>query len=168
MNIAQKWRRVVRAIVGMPDDEGQPPLYDRMAFYRAKVAACANDGSTCDLQPEDSRFPSMKNVPVRVGVPGLQAVVQPGAVVLLGWERGDPARPYCEPSWESGAGVTQLIFKAALVYLGDSTGANFVALANKVDAEFAKISTTLSSLTGATFGTAYTQAPTGASKTKAV
>jgi hypothetical protein len=57
-------------------------------------------------------------VPVRVGVPGLLAVVQQGAVVLLGWERGDPARPYCVPSWELGATVALVQLNSSLVLLG--------------------------------------------------
>jgi len=108
MDITAKFRAVVRAIVGMPDDPGQPPHFDRLALYRAQVMTCASDGSTCDVQPEDARISPEKFVKVRVGIPSAQVVVQPGAVVLLGWERGDPARPYCMPAWEPGAVLVSL------------------------------------------------------------
>lgn len=111
MDLQQKFRNTIRSLIGLPLDPGQPPDLMRLGMYRATVMACASDGSTCDVQPEDSRIAGAKSVPVRVGVPGLQAVVQQGAIVLLGWERGDPSRPYCVPHWESTTPI-KLTFNA--------------------------------------------------------
>jgi hypothetical protein len=126
MDLTQKLRNIVRAIVGMPEDPGQPPQYDRMAWYRATVTSCASDGSTCDVQPEDPRISGENGVKVLVGVPGLVGVVAPGAIVHLGWEKGDPSRPRVVPIWESGATVQQLILNAAALYLGGQSGADGV------------------------------------------
>jgi len=117
MDISEKFRRVVRRIVGLPLDPGQPPRIDRLAWYRAQVTACASDGSTCDVQPEDQRISQENGVKVLVGVPGLVAVVQPGAVVMLGWERGDPARPRCMPIWEPGTTPTKVTLNATALEL---------------------------------------------------
>lgn len=130
MDITQKLRNVVRAIVGLPEDPGQPPQIDRLAWYRAQVTACASDGTTCDVQPEDPRISPENGVKVLVGIPGLVGVVQVGAVVHLGWERGDPARPRCVPIWEMGATVQQLILNAAAIYLGGQSGAQAAARQN--------------------------------------
>jgi hypothetical protein len=146
MNIVEKFRATVRAAVGLPLDAGAGPDLMRLGLYRATVQACAPDGSTLDLSPEDARIPGIKQVPVRVGIPGAVATVQPGAVVLLGWEKGDPSKPYCAPSWESGATVTKLVLSGQTVILGAESGAQFVALSNKVNTELGKIASALSNL----------------------
>jgi hypothetical protein len=117
------FRAAVRAAIGLPEDPGEPPDLMRLGLYRARVDSCLQDGSAMDVTPEDDRIPAAKNVPVRVGAAGFVQVVAPGAVVLLGWERGDPTRPYCAPFWESGATVQKLVVKAQMVYLGDESGA---------------------------------------------
>lgn len=121
MDLNQKLRNVVRAIIGMPEDPGQPPLIDRLAWYEARVTSCASDGSTCDVQPFDPRIAGENGVQVLVGVPGAVAVVAPGATVVLGWERGDPARPKCMPLWEPGATVNKLTFNALALELAGNT-----------------------------------------------
>lgn len=121
LGLAEDFVRLIRRIVGLPEDEGTPPDLMRLGLYRARVDACASDGSTMDVTPEDKRISPEKSVPVRVGVPGSYAVVQTGATVLLGWERGDPARPYCVPSWESGATVTKLVINANDIELAGNT-----------------------------------------------
>ena len=97
-----------------------------LGLYRATVIACSADGSTYDVQPEDARIPAAKQVPVRVGIPGAVAVIQPSAVVLLGWEKGDPSKPYCVPSYEAGATVLTLTLNANMVNLGGTGGEAFV------------------------------------------
>jgi hypothetical protein len=126
-------RRTVRLALGL-DPTDVLPVIDRLAFYRAEVKAAASDGSTVDVQPEDSRVKGHQGVPVRVGIPGAVAVVQPGAIVLLGWERGDPAKPYAVPAWESGATVTKLILNAQMVYLGAESGAEALVKKSEFDA----------------------------------
>ena len=36
----------------------------------------------------------LTNVPIRTGIPGAKATVAPGAKCLLGFEEGDPQKPY--------------------------------------------------------------------------
>jgi hypothetical protein len=119
MDLTQKMRNVIRAIVGMPEDPGQAPIIDRLAWYEAQVTAWASDGSSCDLQPFDSRISPENGVKVLVGIPGSSSIVQPGqtALVMLGWERGDPSKPRCIPIWEAGATVTKLSLAAAEIDL---------------------------------------------------
>lgn len=141
MDLGAGFVAAVRKALGLRTAD--PDELWRHGLYRARVEACAADGSTVDVTPEDPRLPARKAVPVRVGVAGAQAVVSQGAVVLLGWEAGDPARCYAVPSWEAGATVTKLVLNASTVILGGETGAQFVALANKVGTELDSIATKL-------------------------
>ena len=45
----------------------------------------------------------------------------PNSVVLIGWEAGDPSRPYAVPAWESGASVNRLTFNAGALELAGNT-----------------------------------------------
>lgn len=121
MDLVTKLRSTIRACLGLPVDPGAPPDLLRLGLYPSTVQVCAADGSTCDVRPLDARLPGLKNVPVRVSPPGSVAVVQQGAIVLLGWEGGDPARPYCAPVWYSGATVTKLKFTGNEIDLGGNT-----------------------------------------------
>lgn len=132
--LTERFVELVRAAVGLRSD----PVPDimRLGLYPATVRSCASDGSMCDVSPDDERIANEKNVQVLVGIPGAQAVVTPGARVLLGWRRGDPAMPYCVPSWENGATVLKLTLNAQTIQLGaDSLNAaqNGVVLGQGVD-----------------------------------
>lgn len=131
MGVSESFRALIRAVVGLPSDPGAPPDLMRLGLYRARVDAVAEDGATVDVTPEDPRISRQKNAKLLVGIPGSESVVKPGAVVHLGWERGDPAKPYCTPLWESGATVEQLIINAVKLYLGGQDGA--LAAARKTD-----------------------------------
>ncbi len=115
MDLIEGFKQTVRAILGLPVDPGQPPDLMRLGHYPARVDVCASNGSTCDVTPDDKRISPEKNVPLRTSIPGGVAVVQPGAIVLLGWERGDPSKPYCMPAWDSGAVLSSLT-------IGDANG----------------------------------------------
>ena len=119
---------VRRALSLLP---GAFPSVDRLALYRATVQACASDGSTVDISPEARHLGPMQGVPVRVGLPGATATMQSGAIVLVGWEAGDPMRPYAVPAWEAGASVVKLVLRATTIYLGDDSGAD--ALVKKTE-----------------------------------
>lgn len=172
--VIDRFRATIRAALGLPTAPGEPPDLMRLGLYRARVDVCAANGSTVDVTPEDSRISPEKGVPVRVGIPGAAAVVSAGAVVLLGWERGDPARPYAVPSWESGATVTKLVLAATLAHLGAEAGSQFIALSNKVDNELSKLYLSMQSIIAPLGGGAvnisspYIQASTAATKVKAV
>jgi hypothetical protein len=92
----------LRAAVGLPADPGEPPEIMRLGLYRATVMRCA-DGSTCDVQPEDKRISPAMGVRLLSPFAGSTCVVVPGSVVHLGWEKGDPKRPYCVPLFESSS-----------------------------------------------------------------
>ena len=161
--VTDTFRAVVRAIVGLPVDPGEPPDLMRLGLYRARVDTCANDGSTVDVTPEDKRISPEKGVNVRVGVPGSYAAIGPGAVVHLGWVGGDPAKPYCAPIWDIGASVTKFVINADAIELGGSTYSlakwddfftDFVVWVGALNTLIG----TLVPITGATGGPAYTTA----------
>lgn len=130
--LTQSFLRLVRLALGLPSDPTSLPRVDRLAQYRAEVKTAATDGSTVDVAPEDARLPPMQGVPLRVAIPGLTVVAKAGSVVLIGWERGDPSRPYAVPSWEQTGGVcSSLTFEADAINLV-SSGAK--AAARKGDA----------------------------------
>lgn len=78
--------RLVRAIVG-----------DFKYFKLYPCAVQSQTGMSLDLLPDDEeiRGPGgLGGVPLRVGLPGFEVVVPHGARVLLGFDNGDPRRPY--------------------------------------------------------------------------
>lgn len=156
-------RSFVRACVGLPDNAGMSPVIDRLAFYRAQVVSASSDGKTLDVQPEDKRVSPHQQVPIRVGIPGAVAVVTPGAVVMLGWDGGNPKLPYCVPHWESGATVTKLTLNAqALELAGNGHPLPlFDTFMTDLAAWIGAVNTligTLVPITGATGGPAYATA----------
>jgi hypothetical protein len=134
MGLKDSFRRAVLGVLGIDvAEDAALPVYDRMALYPCEVVDRAADGSTVDIRPDNARIPPAQKVRVKVGIPGATAVVQQGARVLLGWEGGDPSKPYVEPSWEAGATVTKLVLNAQTVYLGAESGAE--ALVKKSEFE---------------------------------
>lgn len=103
-------RQIVTAIVGR--------RLDHLALYPARVVQQRGDG-TLDLVPESDAVPSCQGVPIRYGIPGVTAEIAAGSRVLLGYEGGDPARPYA-CLWESGS-VTALRVNATTLYLNSGT-----------------------------------------------
>lgn len=97
--------------------------------YRAIVVAQNGDG-TLQLQPDDDRIAGagLDKVPMRHGLPGWVAKVQPGAVVRVGFEGNDPSIPYAS-LWDEGQGskVTSVEYKpggvsAPVCRIGDIVG----------------------------------------------
>lgn len=97
MSLFDDIERVVRRVIG--------PRLDLLALYPARVVSQGADGRL-DLVPEDARIAPCSGVPLRYGAPGLSATVPAGGRVLLGYEHGDPGRPYAA-LWEPGT-VTAL------------------------------------------------------------
>jgi hypothetical protein len=122
VDLTTRFRRAVRAALDFADPDGAMPAIDRLAFYECEVKAVAQNGETVDLQPLDPRIRPHQGVPVRTGVPGVAPIVKTGSTALLGWETGNPGRPYV-PAWLLGAGVAKLVVKADMVFLGDESGA---------------------------------------------
>lgn len=100
---------------------------DFMASYRARVVS-QNADLSLELIPDDARLPRMSRVPLRLGIPGIDIKVSPGAYVLVGFEGGSPESPRAE-LWES-ASVTELVLtttakvtiNSPVVNLGDESG----------------------------------------------
>lgn len=95
--LKQAWIDIVRAIF---------PTYDYLGSYRVRLVSQSTDYKTVGVQPDNTRLPGLNNIPLRVGIPQTVAAVQPGAYLTLQWDGGDPASPYCMPTWETGAQVT--------------------------------------------------------------
>lgn len=132
---------------------------DYFTLYDAKITAQSGDGKTVDLEPGDTRLPSMGGVPLRNGVAGTVCKVVPGAFVRLGWDRGNPSMPYA-CLWQGGETVTEISIDATLIKLAG--GSQFVALANLVAAELTKIQTAITGVGGS-----YTPGSVTATKVKA-
>jgi hypothetical protein len=79
---------------------------DHYAGYWCRVVAQNADG-TLELVPDDPRLHSHSNVPIRYGLPGVQATVASGARVLLEFAGGDPSKPFATV-WES-ATATEIV-----------------------------------------------------------
>lgn len=73
------------------------------ALYPCTVEAQAEDGSL-DLTPDDEKIrgTGTQSVQIRHGLPGVRVKVKAGARILLGFEAGDPRRPFAA-LWEPGA-----------------------------------------------------------------
>lgn len=88
------------------------PRLDPLAWYPATVVSQGDDG-TVDIRPDSRRFGvGLAMVPIRHGLPGVSVRVRVGARVLLGFEGGDPQRPYCA-LWEAG-GLESLTVEASV------------------------------------------------------
>lgn len=116
---------------------------DLLARYEARVVRQSPVDDSLELVPEDTRIPPLSDVPLRVPMPGCRILVAGGARVLLGWERGDPTRPYAESFTTSGGATTRLDVKADEVRLGDPGSAQALAIAALVDARLEVIRTAL-------------------------
>jgi len=90
---------------------------DYFAYYAARVVS--QSGNKLDLTPDDTRIPGMTSVPMRLGIPGITATVEPGSRVLLGWEGGNPQKPIAT-AWESSS-VTTLNVTAGTIVLNGGT-----------------------------------------------
>jgi len=90
--------------------------FPRLRFfgsYPCKVVAQA--GNLLDVIPDDPTMPPMQAVPIRYGVPGVEATIAPGARVHVEFAGADPGRPFITV-WES-ASVLELKIDATLLVL---------------------------------------------------
>lgn len=93
--------------------------------YLAKhpcVVELQHDDDTLDLTPDNTalRGRGISNVPIRHGLPGVRVKVKQGSRCLLGFEGGDPDKPYAS-LWDS-ASVEQILFNggtAGIARVGD-------------------------------------------------
>lgn len=106
-----KLRGLVRSMI--------QPL-DYLARYRAKVNAQASDMLTVDATPDDTRIPGMSGIPLRLP-PGMRCKVQPGRFVLVGWDSGDPSKPYATPEWDSAGTTIEIHLDATDIIINGGT-----------------------------------------------
>jgi hypothetical protein len=101
-------RRLLEAINAIVESTVGRKL-DYHALYPCSVATQAADG-TLDLIPDDARIKGSgtSGIKLRHGLPGFVATVPAGARVLMGFEAGDPKRPYAM-AWDAGS-VTSVTF----------------------------------------------------------
>lgn len=66
---------------------------DYHALYPAEVKG-QNDDKTLELRPDSQDLPGFSRVAIRHGLPGVTVTVKRGARVLLGFEGGNPQKPY--------------------------------------------------------------------------
>lgn len=76
-----------------------------------------------DLRPDDERVAGtgLSRVPIRHGLPGVTCRVRVGSRVLLGFEAGDPRKPYAH-CWDPGS-IESVSFdggEAAVARIGDA------------------------------------------------
>jgi hypothetical protein len=83
------------------------PGIDYFALYDARVVTQSADGATVDLQPLDKRLPGFGRVRLKLGIPATVAKFAPGAIVRLGWDRGNPSLPFA-CLFDGGATLTTL------------------------------------------------------------
>jgi hypothetical protein len=93
------------------------PGIDYLAHYQAKVVGQSADRSTVDVHPEHPRLAPMSKVPLKLGIPGTTAKIEPGALVVVGWADGDPQKP---EAYLFGKGATTVVLSitAGKVELG--------------------------------------------------
>lgn len=80
---------------------------DHLAGYQCVVISQNSDG-TLELQPDDPRLPPYSKVPIRYGIPKVQAIVNQGSRVLLEFANGDRTLPIATV-WEI-SNVSSLFF----------------------------------------------------------
>jgi hypothetical protein len=70
----------------------------------SSVVQLQHDDDSLDLLPDDARVrgTGLAHVGIRHGVPGIRVRVPIGARVILGFENGDPRRPYAA-LWDPGS-----------------------------------------------------------------
>lgn len=85
------------------------PRADYQAMYAATVAS-QNADLTLELKPDAETLPPLSKVPIRTGIPGVEAKVAKGSRVLIGFDSADPSKAYAA-LWEKNS-LTELVVTA--------------------------------------------------------
>lgn len=87
---------------------------DYLALYPGRVAAQSADKTRVDVVLDSDRIPSPSNIPLRLGIPGTTTQINTASTVrvLVGWEGGNPAKPYAV-LFDPGAATLQLNVSAS-------------------------------------------------------
>jgi hypothetical protein len=92
--------------------------------YRSPVLArvVIQKGDTVDVKPDDERIPGMAAVPLLLGLPGTSVSLSAGGRVLVGWDGGDPKRPFAV-GWDGETRANKVVLDVPELYAGGETGA---------------------------------------------
>lgn len=96
--------------------DAQDPMGLYASMYRAKVLAQDDDSDLVDLRPDDPRIPDMRKVQLRHGIPGLRVSVAMGSYLLVGWDDGQPNKPFAA-LWNRDTAVNKVSLVADQISL---------------------------------------------------
>ncbi len=102
---------------------------DYCALYPCTVVS--QSGQLLELQPDSDKVPPISNVPLRLGMPGVEVTVAPGSRVLLGFEAADPRRPVATV-WEASS-LQSITLAPQLSLLLGGGASDGVAMASRVE-----------------------------------
>lgn len=98
------------------------PQIDYLAFYPGTLKAMSTDKTKVDVDPDNKKIlPGVGSIRLKLGMPGATVDVEPtpGSRVLIGFEEGDPSKPYAL-LWEQGEHVNHTTFTADKITLNAS------------------------------------------------
>jgi hypothetical protein len=95
---------------------------DFLALYPGKVVSQSADKTRVDVQLDRTEIPSPSNIPLRMGIPGTTVTLNLSQTVrvLVGWEGGDPAKPFAL-LFDTGIGTTRIDIDATTIDLNNGT-----------------------------------------------
>ena len=133
--------------------KGAVPGVDYLGWYRARVVKEALSATTrkmtVDVVPDDARIPPLSAITLKLGLPGAEVQISPGAYVLVGWENGDPAKPQAA-LWDGGeADPLKVVLNAVQLFLGTETGAEPAIKGITSQAQFTTLLTALATYAAA-------------------
>ena len=139
---------------------GLDPMVPYRYLYRAQVVSQSSSNlDQVDVRPDDPAVPEMAGVPLRHGIPGVQAQVQPGCFVVVGWANGEPNAPFAA-LWEPGAKVAKLILSGDSTQLGDASATQHVMHGEDTSSDLATVLAKISADLVAVFAAASAGTPT--------
>jgi hypothetical protein len=93
---------------------------DYLAMYPGRILAQSADLLAVDIACDSKTVGGHRDIPLRIGIPGTKVKLTTGAGgarAMLGWENGDPQRPFVA-LFESG-GLEEIRISATKVVLAD-------------------------------------------------
>lgn len=92
---------------------------DYHAMYPARVVSQTSEG-LLEVQPEDARLKGMGNIPIRYGIPCVNARIRKGSRVMIEFENGNPNAPVATV-WDT-ASVEKLVVAPDKLFIGTDGG----------------------------------------------
>ena len=116
MPTVDRLRRAIEAVV----ESVLRPRIDYLSMYPSVVVA-QDVAGLLEILPDDERFrgQGLTGIAIRHGLPGVTVEVPAGTRLQLGFDAGDPARPYAA-LWDSGGATKIVINTTGDIELGDA------------------------------------------------